>query len=146
MYFRYVPWNASSADIKIETVVPWILPVAIKKVTGSLSSFKIGVKFKYLFLSFGEEKYKVVNSDISNGLMNIFWGEEKFANSMVKIKVFLERLNSAREAYLNEFLIPEMERVAKSLGITDIRLCWITIVSSIALGVNIQYLVIYWSS
>jgi hypothetical protein len=69
---------------------------------------------------FGSEKYSVVNTDIANGLMNIFWGEEKFANSMVKIKVFLERLNSARESYLNEFLIPEMNRVAESLGIKNV--------------------------
>jgi len=68
----------------------------------------------------GAEKYQVVNQDIANGLMNIFWGEEKFANSMVKIKVFLERLQSARESYLNNFLIPEMENIAKNFGLTEI--------------------------
>jgi hypothetical protein len=68
----------------------------------------------------GSEKYKVVNEDIANGLMNIFWGEEKFANSMVKIKVFLERLQSARDAFLNCFLKKEMELIAKEMGFTDI--------------------------
>lgn len=68
----------------------------------------------------GPQKYEVVNQDIANGLMNIFWGEEKFANSMVKIKVFLERLQSARESYLNNFLIPEMQEVAKELNLTEI--------------------------
>lgn len=68
----------------------------------------------------GPEKYKVVNEDIANGLMNIFWGEEKFANSMVKIKVFLERLQSARESFLNNFLIPEMEAIAKELNLTEV--------------------------
>lgn len=68
----------------------------------------------------GPQKYEVVNQDITNGLMNIFWGEEKFANSMVKIKVFLERLKSAREAYLNNFLKPEMEKIAKILGFTEV--------------------------
>jgi hypothetical protein len=68
----------------------------------------------------GPDKYQVVNQDIANGLMNIFWGDEKFANSMVKIKVFLERLNSARQAFLNNFLIPEMELIAKELGFTEI--------------------------
>lgn len=68
----------------------------------------------------GSEKYKVVNEDIANGLMNIFWGEEKFANSMVKIKVFLERLKSARDAYLNGFLKKEMQLIAKEMGFTDI--------------------------
>jgi hypothetical protein len=69
---------------------------------------------------FGSEKYKVVNEDIANGLMNIFWGDEKFANSMVKIQVFLERLNQAREAYLNYFLKPEMKRIAETLGLQEI--------------------------
>ncbi len=69
---------------------------------------------------FGAEKYKVVNEDIANGLMNIFWGEEKFANSMVKIQVFLERLNQAREAYINQFLKPEMKRIAETLGFNTI--------------------------
>lgn len=69
---------------------------------------------------FGSEKYKVVNEDIANGLMNIFWGEEKFANSMVKIKVFLERLNSARDAFLNHFLKPEMERIADIMNFQNI--------------------------
>jgi len=68
----------------------------------------------------GPQKYEVVNQDIANGLMNIFWGEEKFANSMVKIKVFLERLNSARESFLHNFLIPEMELIAEEAGFTEI--------------------------
>jgi len=69
---------------------------------------------------FGSEKYQVVNEDIAHGLMNIFWGNEKFANSMVKIQVFLERLNQAREAYLNYFLKPEMKRIAEILNLQDI--------------------------
>ena len=69
---------------------------------------------------FGPEKYETVNMDIANGLMNIFWGEDKFANSMVKINVFLERLNQAREAYLNEFLYPEMKKIAEILGFNTI--------------------------
>jgi hypothetical protein len=68
----------------------------------------------------GPEKYQVVNEDIANGLMNIFWGEEKFANSMVKIKVFLERLQSARDAYLNGFLKPEMKLIAQEMGFNEI--------------------------
>ena len=68
----------------------------------------------------GPDKYQVVNQDIANGLMNIFWGDEKYANSMTKIKVFLERLSSARQAFLNNFLIPEMEMIASELGFTEI--------------------------
>jgi len=68
----------------------------------------------------GPDKYQVVNQDIANGLMNIFFNEEKYADSMVKIKVFLERLKEARKKYLNDFLIPEMEAIAEELGFRDI--------------------------
>lgn len=69
---------------------------------------------------FGPQKYEVVNQDIANGLMNIFFGEGKFANDLVKIQIFLERLNQAREAYINMFLKPEMQRIADELGFKDI--------------------------
>ena len=69
----------------------------------------------------GSEKYKVVNKDIAQGLMNIFFDDDqKFANSMVKIKVFLERLTEARKIYLEKFLIPEMERVADQMNFREI--------------------------
>lgn len=68
----------------------------------------------------GPEKYQVVNEDIANGMMNIFFGQEKFANSMIKIKVFLERLKEARSAFLQSFLIPEVERIGKELGFKSI--------------------------
>lgn len=68
----------------------------------------------------GPEKYTAVNADIANGLMNIFFGEQKYADSMLKIKVFLERLKEARKLYLDSFLIPEMELVAKELGFREI--------------------------
>jgi len=68
----------------------------------------------------GPEKYEVVNEDIANGLMNIFFGEDKFANSMIKIKLFLERLNEARTAYLECFLKPEMQRIAEELGFANV--------------------------
>ncbi len=51
----------------------------------------------------GPDKYKVVNQDISDGLMNIFFSEAKFADSMIKTKMFLERLKEARKAYLELF-------------------------------------------
>lgn len=69
---------------------------------------------------FGPQKYEVVDRDISNGLMNIFYGEEKFANSMIKIQVFLELLKHAREAYINFFLKPEMKIIADELGLSDV--------------------------
>ena len=67
----------------------------------------------------GPSKYEAVNADISNGLMNIFFGEQKYAESMVKIRVFLERLKEARKVFLNEFLIPEMEIICEKMGFRE---------------------------
>tara|TARA_Y100001938_G_scaffold145835_1_gene223412 strand:- start:216 stop:1262 length:1047 start_codon:yes stop_codon:yes gene_type:complete len=63
------------------------------------------------------KKYAQVDSDIQIGLNNILIsGDEKFANANVKMKVFVERLKQAREAFLNELLIPEIKRISKDLG------------------------------
>ena len=63
------------------------------------------------------QKYEVVNRDIQVGLNNILLsGDEKFANAQIKIQVFIERLKQSREAFLDEFLMPEIKRIAKSLG------------------------------
>lgn len=64
----------------------------------------------------GPEKYEVVDRDIQIGLQNILVGNEKFANQAIKTDVFLARLSQAREAFLNEFLIPEIKRVSKLMG------------------------------
>ena len=63
------------------------------------------------------KKYEVVNNDINMGLHNVFFGtKERYANQNAKIKVFVARLEQARQAFLNDFLIPEIKRIAKSLG------------------------------
>lgn len=62
------------------------------------------------------KKYEVVNNDINLGLNNILVGGEKFSNQQAKIEVFLARLNQARQAFLNDFLIPEIKRISASLG------------------------------
>lgn len=62
------------------------------------------------------KKYDVVERDIQQGLNNILVGEEKFSNQQGKIQVFVARLTQAREAFLNEFLIPEIKRISKQLG------------------------------
>lgn len=64
----------------------------------------------------GPEKYEVVDRDIKIGLNNILIGDEKFANTSIKVQVFIERLKQAREAFINEFLIPEIRRISKDLG------------------------------
>jgi hypothetical protein len=68
----------------------------------------------------GPQKYEVVNRDIASGLMNIFYEDQKFASGLIKTKIFLERLNEARQAYLNRFLIPEMEKIAEEISLRDI--------------------------
>ena len=64
----------------------------------------------------GPQKYEVVDRDIQIGLNNILIGDEKFANTSIKVQVFIERLKQARESFLNEFLIPEIRRISKDLG------------------------------
>lgn len=68
----------------------------------------------------GPEKYESVNRDIANGLMNIFFEDQKFANGFIKTQIFLERLNEARNSFINDFLIPEMEEVAGALSLREI--------------------------
>ncbi len=62
------------------------------------------------------KKYAVVEDDIRMGLNNVLVGSEKFANTSIKVQVFIERLKGARQAFLNDFLIPEIRRVSQALG------------------------------
>lgn len=62
------------------------------------------------------KKYEVVDRDILNGLNNVLFGSEKFANQSVKLNVFVARLNQARESFINQFLLPEMKKISKMLG------------------------------
>ena len=64
----------------------------------------------------GPEKYQIVDKDIQIGLNNILIGSEKFANQSIKVQVFVERLKQARQAFINEFLFPEIRRISKDLG------------------------------
>ena len=62
------------------------------------------------------KKYEVVDRDIQLGLNNILVGESKFANQNAKVDLFVSRLAQGRKIFLNEFLIPEIKRVAKEVG------------------------------
>ncbi len=62
------------------------------------------------------KKYDVVNRDIEDGLLYILGGGEKFANQSTKAELFVARLKQARETFLNQFLAPEIKRIAKELG------------------------------
>lgn len=62
------------------------------------------------------KKYDVVNQDIQMGLNNILLSDEKFANTSIKVQVFMERLKQGRRVFLENFLMPEIRRVSKELG------------------------------
>lgn len=64
----------------------------------------------------GPDKYVVVDRDIKEGLQTILMGEDKFANALLKTKVFMERLKSGQENFLNNFLQPEINKVCEEMG------------------------------
>ena len=64
----------------------------------------------------GEEKYRILNQDIKEGLMNVMLGEEKYNGQSAKISFFMERLKEARNSFLNDILQPEIIRISKDLG------------------------------
>jgi len=64
----------------------------------------------------GPGKYEVINQDIKEGLQNIILNDDKYNGAQVKARVFLDRLKEAREAFINDFLQPEVRRIAKDLG------------------------------
>tara|TARA_A100000171_G_scaffold30405_1_gene28614 strand:+ start:7888 stop:9846 length:1959 start_codon:yes stop_codon:yes gene_type:complete len=64
----------------------------------------------------GPGKYEVINKDIKEGLQNIILNDDKYNGAQIKARVFLDRLKEAREAFIQDFLQPEIRRVAKDLG------------------------------
>lgn len=68
----------------------------------------------------GPEKYEVVDRDIKDGLQTLLVGEDKFANAVIKAKVFIERLKEGQKAFLNNFLVPEIERVCAEMNFKKI--------------------------
>ena len=64
----------------------------------------------------GPGKYEVINKDIKEGLQNIILNEDKYNGAEIKARVFLDRLKEAREAFIQDFLQPEIRRISKDLG------------------------------
>jgi hypothetical protein len=64
----------------------------------------------------GEEKYKILNQDIKEGLMNVLVGDDKYNGQTAKIGFFMERLKESRNCFLNDILQPEIIRISKDLG------------------------------
>ena len=81
----------------------------------------IPAKKRKLFLLFFHKKYEVVNADIQMGLNILFFSGsgEKFANQSAKIEVFIARLNQARKAFIEDFLMPEIKKISKDLGLKN---------------------------
>jgi hypothetical protein len=77
-------------------------------------------KAEFIIPDIGEllnpQKYEIVERDINTGLNNVFAGDEKFANQQQKVEIFMSRLDQAKQAFLNNFLIPEIKRISQSLG------------------------------
>lgn len=66
------------------------------------------------------DRYKDLDRDISAGLMDLFSLSDNFSSSFVKIKIYLELLRQGQDAFLTQFLIPEMESIADEMGWTSI--------------------------
>ena len=64
----------------------------------------------------GPEKYEILNKDIEQGLQNILIGDSKYADSKLKMKIFMQRLEESRQAFLKDFLQPEIKRICKAAG------------------------------
>lgn len=66
------------------------------------------------------KKYEMVDKDIAIGLNNVLLGQgEKFANQNAKIELFVEKLKHARQAFINEFLKPEIKYVSQAMGLKN---------------------------
>jgi hypothetical protein len=74
------------------------------------------------------KKYQVINADIQAGLNSMITGAgggvaadsgDKASSFSMKVEIFLARLKQARETFLNDFLIPEIKRVAQSVKLKN---------------------------
>lgn len=69
----------------------------------------------------GPEKYAQIDKDINTGLNAILFSEgEKFANTSIKVQIFIERLKDARNAFLRNFLQPEINRICRTINAKSI--------------------------
>jgi hypothetical protein len=64
----------------------------------------------------GPAKYEVINNDIKEGLQNVIVGDERYSNTQVKAKIFLERLEESRNAFIHDFLQPQVKMICQNFG------------------------------
>lgn len=68
------------------------------------------------------KKYTIINEDIKTGLNHILSGssgDSKFANQFIQTQIFIQRLQQARESFINEFLFPEIKRICDIMNFRD---------------------------
>jgi hypothetical protein len=61
-------------------------------------------------------KYEEVDKNIANGMMNIFFGEQKYADSITKLKALTRKIELVQELFLRDFLNPEIKRISKQMN------------------------------
>ena len=64
----------------------------------------------------GPQKYEIVNQDIREGLQNIIVGKENYSSTQIKAQIFLERLKEARNSFINDFMMPQVKTLCRSMG------------------------------
>lgn len=64
----------------------------------------------------GPNKYEIVNQDIREGLQNIIVGKENYSSTQIKAQIFLERLKEARNAFINDFIMPQVKILSRKMG------------------------------
>ncbi len=62
------------------------------------------------------KKYEIIDKDINIGLNNVLVGNEKFANASTKVSLLGQKLLQARQAFITDFLLPEVKRISKEIG------------------------------
>lgn len=68
----------------------------------------------------GPAKYERVEKDIKEGLQYMFFGEEKFANASIKVRIFIESLKEGRRAFIENFLLPEVKKICEIMNFKNI--------------------------
>ena len=62
-------------------------------------------------------KYQIINEDIKTGLNYVLTGtDSKFANQFISVQLFVQRLEQAREIFINQFWLPEIKRISRLMG------------------------------
>lgn len=64
----------------------------------------------------GPQKYEQVEKDIREGLQLIMSDGDKFANATIKAKVFIERMKEGQQAFLQNFLLPEVKKICQDMN------------------------------